>query len=70
MQLNESLLWTESEDHGSGFNKIKIRKNIAVGLDALFDKEWMQAGLQEGMRLGVWADGSAQTHEWKMEEFF
>ncbi|KAF3338185.1 hypothetical protein FCM35_KLT17022 [Carex littledalei] len=70
MQLEESLLWTESDDQGSGFKKIKVRKNIGVGLDALFDRDWMQVGLQEGMRLGIWRDVAAKSHQWKMEEFF
>jgi hypothetical protein len=69
-QLDESLLWTESEDLGSGFKKIKARSNVYVGLDALYDKEWMSAGLQEGMRLGVWKDVSGVSHQWRMEEFF
>jgi hypothetical protein len=68
--MDESLLWTESEDQGSGFKKIKARSNVYVGLDALYDHEWMSVKLQEGMPLGVWKDVSGLTHRWRMEEFF
>jgi hypothetical protein len=63
--MDESVLWTESRDVGSGFRCIRMVNNIYLNFDALHgDKD--HGGVRDGTTLVLWEWCEGDNQRWKI----
>ncbi|OAY84119.1 hypothetical protein ACMD2_08321 [Ananas comosus] len=63
--LDESVLWTESRDVGSGFRCIRMVNNIYLNFDAFHgDKD--HGGVKDGTKLVLWEWCEGDNQRWKI----
>ncbi|XP_021741758.1 ricin B-like lectin R40G3 [Chenopodium quinoa] len=65
--LDESILWTESRDLGSGFRTIRMVNNVHLVLDA-FNGDKDHGGIHEGTIIALYKPwkGDNQNQQWKL----
>ncbi|XP_020107882.1 ricin B-like lectin R40C1 [Ananas comosus] len=64
--LDESVLWTESDDLGGGFHTIRMVNNTGL----LFDSLNSSGGVSEGNPLGLWKWNEGDNQRWKIVPYF
>jgi hypothetical protein len=63
--LDESVLWTESRDVGSGFRCIRMVNNISLNFDAFHgDKD--HGGVHDGTSIVLWNWCKGDNQSWKI----
>ncbi|XP_062233029.1 ricin B-like lectin R40C1 [Phragmites australis] len=65
LDLDESVLWTESNDVGDGFRCIRMVNNIYLNLDALHGVE-DHGGVRDGTVVGLWEWHEGDNQSWKI----
>ncbi|KAF7105150.1 hypothetical protein CFC21_105988 [Triticum aestivum] len=63
--LDESVLWTESEDVGDGFRCVRMVNNIHLNFDAL-DAGEGQGGVHDGTTIVLWEWFEGENQRWKI----
>uniref|UniRef100_A0A453TBC6 PH domain-containing protein n=1 Tax=Aegilops tauschii subsp. strangulata TaxID=200361 RepID=A0A453TBC6_AEGTS len=63
--LDESVLWTESEDVGDGFRCVRMVNNIHLNFDAL-DAGEGQGGVHDGTAIVLWEWCEGENQRWKI----
>ncbi|VAI93983.1 unnamed protein product [Triticum turgidum subsp. durum] len=63
--LDESVLWTESEDVGDGFRCVRMVNNIRLNFDAL-DAGEGQSGVHDGTAIVLWEWCEGENQRWKI----
>ncbi|EAZ10205.1 hypothetical protein OsJ_00036 [Oryza sativa Japonica Group] len=67
--MDESVLWTESRDVGSGFRCIRMVNNIYLNFDALHgDKD--HGGVRDGTTLVLWEWCEGDNQRWKIVPWY
>uniref|UniRef100_A0A8I7BK82 PH domain-containing protein n=1 Tax=Hordeum vulgare subsp. vulgare TaxID=112509 RepID=A0A8I7BK82_HORVV len=63
--LDESVLWTESQDVGDGFRCVRMVNNIHLNFDAL-DAGEGQGGVHDGTAIVLWEWCEGENQRWKI----
>lgn len=64
--LDESVLWSESNDTGGGYRCIRMINNIRLNFDALHgDKD--HGGVRDGTSIVLWEWLKGDNQRWKIE---
>lgn len=63
-ELNESILWTESQDVGDGFRCIRMVHNIYLNFDGLDGTE-ENGGIRDGTVVGLWEWHEGDNQCWR-----
>lgn len=63
--MDESILWTESNDTGEGFRCIRMVNNIRLNFDAFHgDKD--HGGVHDGTTVVLWSWAKGKNQRWKI----
>ncbi|KAG7033678.1 Ricin B-like lectin EULS3 [Cucurbita argyrosperma subsp. argyrosperma] len=63
--VDESVLWTQSQDFGEGFRSIRMVNNIALNVDA-FHGDKYSGGVHDGTKIVLWKWKEGENQLWKI----
>ncbi|KAL3646143.1 hypothetical protein CASFOL_011323 [Castilleja foliolosa] len=63
--LDESILWTESNDLGDGYRAIRMVNNIRLNIDAL-NGDQNHGGVRDGTKIVLWEWKKGDNQRWKI----
>ncbi|GAU35245.1 hypothetical protein TSUD_323810 [Trifolium subterraneum] len=63
--LDQSILWTESKDQGSGYKAVRMVNNIQLNMDA-FHGDKNSGGVRDGTTIVLWDWNKGDNQQWKI----
>ncbi|GFQ01244.1 hypothetical protein PHJA_002268300 [Phtheirospermum japonicum] len=63
--LDESVLWTESNDLGDGYRAIRMVNNIRLNIDA-FNGDKNHGGVRDGTKIVLWEWKKGDNQRWRI----
>ncbi|CAK8542813.1 unnamed protein product [Lathyrus sativus] len=63
--LDQSVLWTESKDQGSGYRAVRMVNNIHLNMDA-FHGDKNSGGVHDGTTVVLWDWNCGDNQQWKI----
>ncbi|XP_024626390.1 ricin B-like lectin EULS3 [Medicago truncatula] len=63
--LDQSVLWTESKDQGSGYRAVRMVNNIQLNMDA-FHGDKNSGGVHDGTTVVLWDWNKGDNQQWKI----
>ena len=64
--MDESVLWTESQDVGDEFRCVRMVSNIYLNFDAFLGDDEEEYGLRDGTRIVLWEWCEGDNQRWKI----
>jgi hypothetical protein len=66
--LDQSVLWTESKDQGSGYKALRMVNNIQLNMDA-FHGDKNSGGVRDGTTIVLWDWNKGDNQQWKISPY-
>jgi len=66
--LDQSVLWTESKDQGSGYKAVRMVNNIQLNMDA-FHGDKNSGGVRDGTTIVLWDWNKGDNQQWKISPY-